>query len=144
MINAFLKRVFLGLMFYLRYLRLLTHSGVKTVICDILNRFRIKKTSQEINGLRGRQEYIDHQFIWTDRSEYKRTKCPIPIFTNRLKTKYSGVQHISCCGFVLFVLVLFTLYSQFLWIVHSWFFSVRYSLSFIYFKQFISILRYIL
>ena len=63
MINAFLKRVFLGLMFYLRYLRLLTHSGVKTVICDILNRFRIKKTSQEINGLRGRQEYIDHQFI---------------------------------------------------------------------------------
>jgi hypothetical protein len=55
--------MFLGLMFYLRYLRLLTHSGVKTVICDILNRFRIKKTSQEINGLRGRQEYIDHQFI---------------------------------------------------------------------------------
>ena len=33
---------------------------------------------------------------------------------------YSGVQHILCCVFVLFVFVLCTLYCQFLWIVHFW------------------------
>jgi hypothetical protein len=31
---------------------------------------------------------------------------------------YSGVQHILCCVFDLFVFVLCTLYCQFLWIVH--------------------------
>jgi hypothetical protein len=50
-------------MSYLRYLRLFTHSGVKTVICDIFNRCSINQTSQESNGLRGRQEYIVHQFV---------------------------------------------------------------------------------
>ena len=50
-------------MSYLRYLRLPTHNGVKTVICDIFNRFSINKTSKEINFLRGRQEYIVHQSI---------------------------------------------------------------------------------
>ena len=30
---------------------------------------------------------------------------------------YSGVQHIVCCVFVLFVFVLCTLYCQFLWII---------------------------
>jgi len=33
---------------------------------------------------------------------------------------YSGVQHILCCVFVLFVFVWCTLYCQFLWIVHFW------------------------
>ena len=32
----------------------------------------------------------------------------------------SGVQHILCCVFVLFFLVLCTLCCQFLWIVHFW------------------------
>ena len=31
---------------------------------------------------------------------------------------YSGIQHIMCCVFVLFVFVLCTLRYQFLWIVH--------------------------
>jgi hypothetical protein len=31
---------------------------------------------------------------------------------------YSGVQHILCCAFVLFVFVLWTLCCQFPWIVH--------------------------
>jgi hypothetical protein len=44
---------------------------------------------------------------------------------------YSGVQHILCCVFVLFVFVLCTLCCQFLWIVHSWL-SLRFSLTFIY------------
>ena len=44
----------------------------------------------------------------------------------------SGVQHILCCVFVLFVSVLCTLYCQFLWIVHLWL-PLRYSLAFICF-----------
>ena len=31
---------------------------------------------------------------------------------------YSGVQHILCCVFVLFVFVLCTICCQYLWIVH--------------------------
>ena len=34
---------------------------------------------------------------------------------------YSGVQHILCCVYALFVFVLCTKCCQFLWIVHSWF-----------------------
>ena len=44
---------------------------------------------------------------------------------------YSDVQHILCCVFALFVLVLCTLCCQFLCIVHSWL-PFRYSLMFIY------------
>jgi len=33
---------------------------------------------------------------------------------------HSGVQHISCCVFYLFIFVLCTLCCQFLWIVHFW------------------------
>ena len=43
---------------------------------------------------------------------------------------YSGVQHILCSVFVLFVVVLCTLCCQFLWIVHCWL-PIRYSLTFI-------------
>ena len=43
---------------------------------------------------------------------------------------YSGVQHILCCVFVLFVFVLCALCCQFLYIVHLWF-PLRYSLTFI-------------
>jgi len=43
---------------------------------------------------------------------------------------YSGVLHILCCVFVLFVLVLCTPCCQFLWIVHFWL-PLRYSLTFI-------------
>ena len=43
---------------------------------------------------------------------------------------YSGVQHILCFVFVLFVFVLSTLCSQFLWIVHLWL-HLRNSLMFI-------------
>jgi len=42
----------------------------------------------------------------------------------------SGVQHISCCVFVLFVVVLCTQCCQFIWIVHLWF-PRRYSPTFI-------------
>ena len=43
--------------------------------------------------------------------------------------EYSGVQHISCCVFVLFFFVLCTLClcCQFLWIVHLWL-PLRYTL----------------
>ena len=44
---------------------------------------------------------------------------------------YSGVQHILCCVFVLFIFVLCTLCCQFLWIVHL-LFTLRYSLTFIW------------
>ena len=44
---------------------------------------------------------------------------------------YSGVQHILCYVFVLFVFVLCTLCCQFLWIVHFWL-PIRHSLKFIY------------
>ena len=40
----------------------------------------------------------------------------------------SGIQHILCCVFVLFVFVLCTLCCQFLWIVHFWL-SFPYSLN---------------
>jgi hypothetical protein len=43
---------------------------------------------------------------------------------------YSGIQHILCCGFFSFFVVLCTIYCQFLWIVH-WWFPFRYSLTFI-------------
>jgi hypothetical protein len=43
---------------------------------------------------------------------------------------HSGVQHILCCVFVMFFLVLCTLCCQFLWIVHFWL-PLRYSLMFI-------------
>jgi len=43
---------------------------------------------------------------------------------------HSGVQHILCCVFILFVFVLCTLCYQFLYIVHFWF-PLRYSLTFI-------------
>jgi hypothetical protein len=33
--------------------------------------------------------------------------------------EYSGVQHILCCVFVLFVFVLCTLYCQFVWILQA-------------------------
>ena len=33
---------------------------------------------------------------------------------------YSGVQHIWCCVFVLFVFILCTQYCQFVWIVYCW------------------------
>ena len=42
---------------------------------------------------------------------------------------YSGVQHILCYDFVLFVFVLCTLYYQFLWILHL-VLPLRYSLTF--------------
>jgi len=44
---------------------------------------------------------------------------------------HSGVQHILCCGILLFFLVLYTLCFQFLWIVNFWF-PLRYSLTLIY------------
>jgi hypothetical protein len=43
---------------------------------------------------------------------------------------YSGVQHILCYVFVLFVFLLCTLCCQFPWIVHFWV-PLRYSLTFI-------------
>jgi len=43
---------------------------------------------------------------------------------------YSGVQHILCCVFALFVFVLCALCYQFLWIV-NFLLSLRYSLTFI-------------
>jgi len=43
---------------------------------------------------------------------------------------YSGVQHILCCVFILFFVVLCTRCFQFLWIVHFWL-HLRYSLMFI-------------
>ena len=44
---------------------------------------------------------------------------------------YSGVQHILHSVFVLFLLVLCSLYCQFFWIIHFWL-SLRYSLPCIY------------
>ena len=44
---------------------------------------------------------------------------------------YNGVQVIVCCNLVLFVFVLCTLCSQFLWIV-LFLLPLRYSLTFIY------------
>ena len=44
---------------------------------------------------------------------------------------HSGVQHILCCVFVLFVFVLCTLCCQFLWIVYFWL-LLRYSLMFMH------------
>jgi len=44
---------------------------------------------------------------------------------------YSGVQHILCCVFALFVFALCILYCQYLWIVHSWL-PLRVSLTSIY------------
>ena len=44
---------------------------------------------------------------------------------------YSSVQHILCCVFALFFVVLCTLCCQFLWIVHFWL-PFRYFLTFIY------------
>ena len=44
---------------------------------------------------------------------------------------YSGVQHILCNVFVLFVFVLCTLCCQFIWIVHFWL-LIQHSLKFIY------------
>ena len=43
---------------------------------------------------------------------------------------HNGVQHISCCLFVLFFFVLCSLCCQFLWIVHLWL-PLRYSLALI-------------
>ena len=43
---------------------------------------------------------------------------------------HCGVQHILCCVFVLFFLVLCILYCQFLWIVRL-LLPLRYSLTFI-------------
>ena len=43
----------------------------------------------------------------------------------------SGVKHILCCVFVLFVFILCTLCCQFPWIVHFWF-PLRYSLTLLY------------
>jgi hypothetical protein len=48
----------------------------------------------------------------------------------------SGVQHILCCVFVLFVFVLCTLCCQFLWIIRFWL-TVQYSLTSIYSKAII-------
>ena len=45
------------------------------------------------------------------------------LFTN------SGVQHILCCVFVLFILILCVRCCRFLWIVHVWL-PLRYSLPF--------------
>ena len=50
---------------------------------------------------------------------------------------HSGVQHILCCVYVLFFFVLCTLCFQFLWIVHSFGSPLRYSLTFIYYIQFV-------
>ena len=43
---------------------------------------------------------------------------------------HSGVQHILCCVFALYVFVLCTLCCQFLWTVHFWL-PLRYSVTFI-------------
>ena len=43
---------------------------------------------------------------------------------------YSGVQHILCCIFVLFIIVLYGPCCQFLWIVYFWL-PLLYSLKFI-------------
>ena len=44
----------------------------------------------------------------------------------------SGVQHILCCVFVLFLFILCDLCCQFLWIVHFFLLPLRYSLTVIY------------
>jgi hypothetical protein len=44
---------------------------------------------------------------------------------------HSGVQHILCCVFVLFVFVLSILCCQFLWIVHL-LLTLLFSLTFVY------------
>jgi hypothetical protein len=48
---------------------------------------------------------------------------------------YSGVPHILCCVFVLFVFVLCILCYRFLWIVHFWL-PLPYSLKFLNFTKF--------
>jgi hypothetical protein len=48
---------------------------------------------------------------------------------------HSGVQHILCCVFVLFVFVLLALCCQFFWIAH-FLLSLRYSLMFIRYNDF--------
>ena len=48
---------------------------------------------------------------------------------------YSGVQHIVCCVFVLFLFVLCTQCCQFLWIVH-FLLPLQYSLTFIFIENY--------
>ena len=66
----------------------------------------------------------DVWFVFTS-SYLQKFSCFILLFV------YSGVHHISCCGFIWFVFVLFTLCCQFLWIFYFWL-PLRYSLTFIY------------
>ena len=95
-------------------------------------------------------EMSGHQLIYTDLTIQNRisilqnplNSIPLSCFNNvciggpvsYLRYLYllahSSVQHILCSVFVLFVLVLFTLCCQFLWIVHYWL-PLWYSLTFI-------------
>jgi len=67
--------------------------------CDVRYDFRIKRCSGRLYLMLfvvGLMSYLRYLYLFT----------------------YSGVQHILCCVFALFVFVLCTLCSQFLWIVH--------------------------
>ena len=55
---------------------------------------------------------------------------PMPYLRHLCLFVHNDVQHILCCVFVLFFLVLCTLWCQFLWVVNFWL-PLRYSLTFI-------------
>ena len=83
--------------------------------CDVRYHFRIKN---------------DIRFVFKPPVDCMRARV---LCTSLVLFEYSGVQHILCCVFALFVIVLCHVYTrcQFLWIFHSSL-PLRYSLTFIH------------
>ena len=69
--------------------------------------------------------YVLSSMLWCAlRFPYKNDVRFVKLFVGGLMSyclfTYSSVQLILCCVFALFFFVLYTLYFEFLWIIHSW------------------------
>jgi hypothetical protein len=126
-------------MSYLSYLCLFAYNGDQHILCCVFNEVRVTRSLFLCVC------FVDHCLSFCPFSFGHCVVCSsiygfwlLQLLIGGLMSylsylclfAYNGDQHILCCVFILIVLVLCTLCSQFFWIANFWL-PLRYSLTFI-------------